>query len=71
MSFYFDEDTEMDLGEFLIEHLVRVPVTFLLQVVLVIVLSLLAIKILHAINHKVFKKMEWTEGLDLGTLPNG
>ena len=58
MSFYFDEDTEMDLGEFLIEHLVRVPVAFLLQVALVIVLSLLAIKILHAINHKVFKKME-------------
>ena len=56
MSFYFDED--VDIKEFLLDKLVTIPVTFLLQVTIVIVLSLLAIKILHAINHKIFKKME-------------
>ena len=56
MSFYFDED--VDIKEFLLDKLVTIPVTFLLQVTIVIILSLLAIKILHAINHKIFKKME-------------
>ena len=60
MRFVFEEDVGNieDLGDLLIEKLVTVPATFLIQVVVVIGLSLLSIKILHVVNHKIFTKME-------------